>query len=238
MQLLVGNSVSLSAEVYSTTGSLLTSGTLLWTSSAPAVAAVDAVGSVTAIGSGSTSVTATSGQVSGAITVTVPEPLGTVSAEGGDVGTDSGEVHLAIPANALVQNVAVSAVAADPDSLPDGPPALEGSAFEFGSAGLTFAAPATLTIQFTPDAVTPPESRRVRLHKLIAGEWVLVGGSTVTMEEHTASGEITSFSIYGLALVPNQPPTVRIESPEARARWHSASRWSSGERVLTPRGAP
>ncbi|MXW65894.1 MAG: hypothetical protein F4Z72_02615 [Gemmatimonadales bacterium] len=70
----LGATVQLSAEVRDQNGQVMSGATVTWASSDPSVARVDNAGLVTAVGDGETTVTATSGEVSGEARVRVRRP--------------------------------------------------------------------------------------------------------------------------------------------------------------------
>lgn len=155
------------------------------------------------------------------IEITVPEAAGVVSNEVGTVETPGGEVRLDVPTDALSTGALISIVPANPDSLPTPSIALAGTAFQFGPAGLTFATPATLTIGYDPALTSFLEARRLRLHKLTGGAWAPIEGSTVDTANAEVSGPVTSFSIYGVAPIPNEAPVVTISTPDDGAELSS-----------------
>lgn len=213
LTVLVGNERALSAEVRTAQGTVLQSETTQWVSSSTAVATVDYQGVVRAVDGGQVRIFATAGGALDSIQVTVPEPAGTVESPGGVVVTVDSVVRLDVPEHALPSGAVISIVAADPDSLPDPSSALAGTAFEFAPARLLFLQPATLTIRYDRALTNPLEARRLRLHKLVDGAWALVDGSTVDTAKAEVTGQIGSFSIYGVAAIPNQAPAATISSP-------------------------
>lgn len=212
LQVLVGNKRALSAEVRDAQGGVLTVAPG-WASRSTNVAVVDAAGLVTAVGGGQSTVYAWAGTGQDSITVTVPLPVGAASPPGGILQTADGKVHLEVPANAVSSYVAISIVPALADSLPTASTILAGTAYEFAPAGLTFSPAATLGIEYSRALVGSAEELRLRLYRLEGGSWVEVSGSTVDTLAARVSGPITSFSIYGVAPVPNQAPSVTIDSP-------------------------
>jgi Bacterial Ig-like domain (group 2) len=212
-QMLVGNERTLTVEIQNAEGTVLTGVTPVWTAASSTVVTVDSDGRVRAVGPGQSQVFATAGLGQDSVRIRVPDPAGNVANPGGVITTPDGVVRLEVPANALALDVKISIVAADPDSLPSGSAALDGTAFEFGPAGLQFTVPATLTIQYDPALTNPLEAARLRLHKLSGGVWTPVDGSTVDTDSTSVSGPLTSFSIYGVVAVPNTTPTASITSP-------------------------
>ena len=76
----LGDTLRLTAEAIDANGSSVTDAEFSWASSDESVATVDATGLVTAIASGSVTITATSGSVSGSATVTVAQEVSSVAA--------------------------------------------------------------------------------------------------------------------------------------------------------------
>lgn len=75
----LGATVQLRGEVRDQNAQVLTGAAVAWASSDPAVAAVDASGLVSAVGNGTATITASTGSVSGAATVTVQQVVRTVT---------------------------------------------------------------------------------------------------------------------------------------------------------------
>jgi len=70
----VGSTVTLVATVRDASGSVISGATVAWSSSSSGVASVSSAGVVTAVAVGSATITATSGGVSGAVSITVNAP--------------------------------------------------------------------------------------------------------------------------------------------------------------------
>lgn len=213
LRLLVGNQRSLSAVVRSFTGATLTEAPE-WSSNDAGVATVDASGLVRAAGPGQAQIFATAGTASDFVVVTVPTPAGTVGSAGAVIVADGGNVRLVVPAGAVPAGTVISIAPALADSLPEGSIALPGAAYEFGPAGLTFSPPATLTIRYDRGRTSPLESPRLRVQQLSGGAWSAVPGGTGDTASAEVTAPISSFSIYGVAPIPNLPPVATIASPE------------------------
>jgi len=220
-RLLVGNERGLSAEVRNGQGTVLAGTVPQWASASAGVVTVSADGVVRAVGPGQSQVFATAGLGLDSIKIIVPDPTGNVSSPGGVIVTPDGAVRLDVPLNAVSTDVKVSIVSADSDSLPAASTALAGTAFEFGPAGLQFVTAATLSIRYNPTLTNALEARRLRLHRLVAGAWVPVSGSTVDTATSLATGPIAGFSIYAVAPIPNQAPTATIASPASTSELSS-----------------
>lgn len=184
------------------TGAVLTGRTVTWGSSAGTVATVSIDGVVTAVAAGTTTVTATSEGQNGIATITVKDGA-VVSPAGGTASTAGGAVLVTFPAGALTTAKTITiAPAVNP---PANPLLVPGTAFDFGPSG-TFAQPVTITISYAgttvPAAVDPAT---LRLHRLTAGVWVALPGSTVNVSTKTVTGQTTSFSTYAVLSVPVTP---------------------------------
>ncbi len=129
-----------------------------------------------------------------------------IGAGGGTVSAFGGAVTLVIPAGALTAQTGITVVAAT--GFPADPGIVPGSTFDFGPDGTSFAEPALLTIRYDPAAIPSggDESSLVLGH-VVNGVWTIVAGSAVDVETHTVSGAITGFSVYGVMLQPELPPT-------------------------------
>ena len=82
----LGETAQLTAEIRDQLGSPLQGAQVWWSSSEPAVATVDAAGLVTAIARGEATVTATSGQVGGTVSVAVRQSAHSVTCLDGRAG--------------------------------------------------------------------------------------------------------------------------------------------------------
>jgi len=129
--------------------------------------------------------------------------LGSVPAvgpAGGTVGDETGGVDLTVPTGALTETVVVLI---DPsEGHPTVPGLVPGTAFEFAPEGLSFTSPAVLTVAYDEANLPAGVSEEdLRLHKLVAGEWFGVVGSSVDEGMNTVTGLIDGFSVYGIVAV-------------------------------------
>ena len=114
--------------------------------------------------------------------------------------TPSGSsVQLVLPAGALSQPTGVTVLPAAPPPGTSLTTIVDGTIYEFGPAGTTFAVPATITIHFAPAAIPSGESEAtLRLFTLVNGLWQLVPGSGVNTATHAVTGMTGHFSLYGV----------------------------------------
>jgi len=129
-----------------------------------------------------------------------PWPIATgVDDTGGTVTAAGGDVTLEFPAGAVSQDFVpevdpTSTYPADPDIVP-------GAVYEFGPAGTAFAQPVGITIVYDPANVPAgAQEDDLRLCKVEGGVWEAVVGSTVDTAADTVTGEVDSFSIYGVGV--------------------------------------
>ncbi len=127
-------------------------------------------------------------------------PIATgVDPDGGTVTAAGGDVSLEFPAGAVSEDF-VPAVAAT-TSYPDDPDIVPETVYEFGPAGITFAEPVQVTVAY--DAANIPaglEEDDLRLCKAVDSAWEAVAGSSVDTAADTVTGEVDSFSIYGVGV--------------------------------------
>ncbi len=127
-----------------------------------------------------------------------PAPDATIGPAGGTVTVLGGAVRLVIPANALAAPTGITIRATS--QVPLDPHAVQGSAYQVGPAGTTFATAATLTIHYDanrgPSGV--PESD-LRVHALGGtNAWEPLAQSTTDSGGNEASGQIMAAGIYGV----------------------------------------
>jgi glucose/arabinose dehydrogenase len=84
----VGGTVQVTAEARDTAGNVMPDEAFTWASSAAEVATVSGAGLITAVGEGQADITATDGDVTGTLTVTVTAPTGPPPAGGDTVGLE------------------------------------------------------------------------------------------------------------------------------------------------------
>ena len=190
--------VQLAVVVKSADGATLTGRTISFVSSTPPTATVSASGLVTAVAVGTTTITATSEGQSGMIDLTVATGK-LVGPSGGTVTGGNGAVVLTIPAGALAANTAISIVpvAGGATGAPTGV-RFNGTAYQIGTPGLTFAQPVTITLKY--DAATLPlwvmSGDMVLLGAGDAG-WTSLSGIIVDTVAQTVSGTTTAIGRAG-----------------------------------------
>lgn len=123
-------------------------------------------------------------------------PEGVVGPDGGTVTLEGGAVMLTFPAGAVSDEIEVSATAA---SGPASDLAVPGAAFDLGPDGVSFAQPVTLTLSYDEaDVPAGVAEADLRPHAVSGGSWVPVEGSSVSVGANTVTGELDSFSVYGV----------------------------------------
>jgi adhesin/invasin len=181
-------------------GATLTDRPVTWSTSDPAVATV-ASGVVTGVALGTATITATIEGHAATTTVRVREGA-IVSSAGLSFTVQSSAVTIAVPSGALTQtkNITV-APAANP---PANNRLMPGTAFEFGPNGITFASPVTITIKYDPSKLTAgsPESALQLYEGIVGTGWRVVPGSTANTTDHTVTGSVSHFTIYGVLMEP------------------------------------
>jgi len=199
----------LTAETRGAAGQVLTGRPTAWSSTAAAVATVSTDGLVTAVAAGSAAVIAVSEGKTGAMTVTVREGA-VVAATGGLAATADSLVTITIPGGALV---AAQAITIAPIAAPVAHPRLlAGSGFEFGPGTVTLAQAATIRIGYAGTTVpVTADPARFRLHRLVAGAWAEVTGSTVDLPSNAVSGPAAALGAYAIIeLTPIPVATVAL----------------------------
>lgn len=175
-------------------GAPLAGRTVTWQSSVSAVATVTSDGLVTALAAGSTVVTATSEGKSASASVEVKEGA-MIGPAGGTVVANGGKLKLTIPAGALATTLPISVA---PVAAPTAPTSVrEGTAYQLGPSGTTFAAPVTLTIEY-PAAQLDSFQNMLAGARLTNGNWEELPGSDVDALTRTVSFPTTHFSTFGV----------------------------------------
>jgi len=199
------------------TGNVLTDRPVTWTTSDPSIATV-ASGVVSGVSLGSVTITATIEGHAATTTVNVKEGA-VVSAAGASFTAQSSAVTVTVPAGALTQTKNITVAPAT--TTPPNNRLMPGTAFEFGPNGITFASPVTITIKYDPSKLTAgsPESA-LQLYEGIPGTgWRVVPGSTVNTTDHTVTGSVSHFTIYGILMEP-RVETISI-NPAATVAVHT-----------------
>ncbi len=141
-------------------------------------------------------------------------PVNVVGSTGGTVNLASGVVNMVFPANAVATNTTITALPIS-SGLPTNRVTVEGSSFDFGPNGTTFAQPVALTLKYDPSKLPlgTPETDLV-LAKKTGTDWVAIAGSTVNAASDTVSANLTGFSEY--AVVVSSAPAVNLSLKASR----------------------
>ena len=201
--LLPGGTVQLSARALTAAGVEVASAAISWSSSATTITTVSTTGLVTAVGAGTSTITATSGAVSGTATVQV-NPGGIVGNTGGTVTAAAGGVTLQLPAGAVAGSTPIT-VTTKPDTLRT--EHTVGPAYLFGPSGTTFAQPVTIAIKYDTTQLPPYTDRAaLRVARLTNGRWVpLTESVVVDSVTNTVRAATRSFSAYAVVRDPCLP---------------------------------
>ena len=127
-------------------------------------------------------------------------------ADGGTITLAGGDVKLALPPGALPNDVFITVVPAT--NLPATPPAIPGTAWDFGPDGLVFSKPVTMTIKYDPSKLPPGTTEsELRIHHLVNGSYVQADAGQIDLVNHTVSAQVNGFSVYVLLtrLFPGSP---------------------------------
>ncbi|MCC6773273.1 MAG: hypothetical protein IT360_18960 [Gemmatimonadaceae bacterium] len=121
-----------------------------------------------------------------------------VGPAGGKVTLAAGNVTFDVPAGAVSGDVLFTA--APVSTLPPGGPStVPGTAWDFGPSGIAFAKPVTVTINYDPSRIPAGlQESELRIHKLDNGTYVQQNAGSIDLVSHTASAQLTGFSIYVL----------------------------------------
>lgn len=107
---------------------------------------------------------------------------------------------MTIPAGALSAGTPITiASTTNPQASPL---LISGTAFDLGPAATTFAQPVTLQIKYDPALVPTGTEGLLRLHKLIAGLWTVVAGSSVNTTTHVVTGATSAFGTFAVLRLP------------------------------------
>jgi adhesin/invasin len=180
-------------------GNILTDRLTTWSSSDPSKVTV-AAGVVTGVALGSATITATIEGVSATTPVVVKEGA-VVSTGQASFTAQNSTVRVDVPAGALTQsrNLTVSPA----DNPPTNDRLMPGTAFSFGPSTLNFAQPVSITIKYDPTKLTAgsPEAG-LQLYEVVGTSWRVVAGSTVNTTDHTVTGSVSHFGVYGVLMQP------------------------------------
>jgi predicted outer membrane repeat protein len=138
----------------------------------------------------------------GAVTVVGEGAPASIGAAGGVMTTPEGELGLVVPAGALGGATGLSVTPVTSEVAALGP---WSKVYDLGPDGTSFAKPVVLTLRFAPESLpagVPPEALAVVTWD--GSGWQAVDGSAVSVTDNTVSASITHFSVYSVAIRPNQ----------------------------------
>lgn len=140
----------------------------------------------------------------GDATAPVTRDPGEVGPTGGTVTAQNDKVTLQVPPGAVSQDITITV---SPISNPTNDLRVaSGSLYEFGPDGTQFAQPVTLTLAYDPSDLPPgTDMASLRISKYLDGAWQEVDNISVDSVAHTVSGQIHSFSSYGVTADPCTP---------------------------------
>jgi hypothetical protein len=142
----------------------------------------------------------------------------------------SGAVHLSFPAEAVAEDIAVTATPVAPGAMVDRS-VLGGSLFEFQPSPITFARPVSLTLSYA-NAAAPVRASRLAVCRMSEGACRPIAGSLVDQAHRTVTAEITGFSEYGLTEWPEYMVEARGRYPsEGDHEW--VLKRAAGDVVVT-----
>lgn len=134
-----------------------------------------------------------------------------INENGGVLNAINAPVSIAFMGNALSTNTTITVKTAS--SLPSDSKYIDGTAYDFGPNGITFAQPVQLTIGYDPTKIpTEINEGTLRLAKLVDNQWQILSESWVNTTTHSVSGIITGFSSY---CVRGNNVKVSIDPPSA-----------------------
>ncbi len=122
-----------------------------------------------------------------------------VGENGGVVAAPGDVARVDIPAGALASTVEISIepITTTVDNT------VPGTAFDFGPDGTTFSEPVVMRIAFDPSRLPPGIAReQLRLAQLVNGSLEIVPGSGAVQGSNVVEGEVTHFSAWVIAWLP------------------------------------
>jgi hypothetical protein len=197
---LVGSSVQLVATPLNASGAVISDQQVTWRSSDPALATVSAAGLVKALGAGMVTITVTTGEATGQLSLDIRD--------GGPVGTGGGTlimldstVAITLLPGSLAQTT-VLLVRPVVGGVQD-PRMVAGSAFEVEPESLILGRRGTLTVHYDRGKLAAgTEESALQLYTLTSGAWVQVRGSTVDIAQRTVTGPFTHTGSYAIVATP------------------------------------
>ncbi|NOT09423.1 MAG: hypothetical protein HOP28_14605 [Gemmatimonadales bacterium] len=204
--LLPGETVQLTWQVKDAQGAVVTGQTPSFLSSSATTASVTGGGLVTAILAGNVTITATAGQATGTLNLTIGQG-GLVTAAGGTVSGFGGAIELVIPAGAVTAPISIRLTTAGNPLLD--PTAVAGSIYLISPEDLTFALPVTARVRYNPSARPEglPEAA-LRVRRYTGTAWVGLPDGSANVPASQAIGSLSGggFVSVGWA-VPDAPCT-------------------------------
>lgn len=223
VELVVGGTDIITAIPKDAGGNSLTNREIAWASSDPTKVTV-AAGVVTGVALGTATITATIEGHSASTDVTVKDGA-VVSPSGATFSAQASVVTVTVPSGALTatRNITVTPAANPPPNTR----LMPGTAFDFGPSGLMFAQPVTITIKYDPTRLTAgsPESGLQLYEGVVGTGWRVVAGSTVNTTDHTVTGTVSHFTVYGVLMQPTVE-TISINS-DATTQVHTTIQFSA-----------
>lgn len=113
-----------------------------------------------------------------------------------------GAVHLAFPAGALAEPMAITVTAVVPGSEGTDASVLAGTLYEFGPSPITFAQPVTLTVRYPEALPFAVRASRLVLCKMEVDVCVPHPSSVVVESSRVVRASITTFSLHGVTSFP------------------------------------
>jgi hypothetical protein len=200
--------VQLTAVVQDQSGTELRDEPVTWTTSAPAIATVSEAGLVTALAAGTATIAARSGEMDGAVQLTVREG-GRVGPEGGILTAFGGTVRLEVPAGAVSSPLSITVDRVDQPS--SDPSTVRATGFIVAPQGMALAVPATLSIGYEPgEGPGGVPEFDLRIHRFGAAGRESVGGA-VDAAVHVASAPVTALGMFAVARAPAETPCTEPE---------------------------
>lgn len=194
-----GDTLRLEASVADAGGAPIADAEIVWASDVPAVVDVDGTGLLSAGAEGVAAVTATAGEVTATVPVSVAFPDSValpVGPAGGTVAMPDGGASLTIPAGALAEETLITMQVDDEISGDD---IVAGTFYTFGPAGTQFAQEATLSVRWDPALLAEGDDpSSFRITKVLDDGTRVEEASSVDATARTVEGPVRSFSTVGV----------------------------------------
>ncbi len=200
--LVPGQPQQLTAVARDASGNLMTGVTLTWASSVGTVATVTTDGRISAVTPGASTITASSGNVTGATTVTVVDG-GYITASGGTITALDGEFRLELTSGAVPMPTAF--VVRKATTVPTNERLLPTTVFTIEPV-LTFTSPATLRVRYPATLDVSVVETQLRLARVAGAAWSEYDVQPVDRSSRVASAAVTSTGTFGVFI---PPPSLR-----------------------------